>query len=183
VEIFIHLILPAFLIFICRVADMSIDTLRIMSSVKGQRFRAAAYGFMEAAIFIFALTQLMKPPVHMLHMLGYALGFAVGSMTGTMLASKMAAGYLMFRIMSRDHGLAICQRLRSEGYAVTLLRGEGRDGPLPVLFSLMRRERGQEAFELIQEVDPRAFVVTENIDHAVGGFIPHPFIRGISVRR
>ncbi len=76
-------ILVSLLIFTLRVVDMSLGTFRIVSSVKGAKALAAAFGFLEAFVFIVALAKVLSPPLHLLEMFAYAGGFAGGTFVGT----------------------------------------------------------------------------------------------------
>ena len=180
---FPHVVLGALLIFACRVTDMSIDTLRVLSLVRGHKFRAALFGFLEAGIFIVALAQVFRPPIHWLQMLGYAAGFGVGTLIGVTIAQRVSSEFVLMRVLSRENGTAICERLRGDGIAVTSVVGEGRDGPVLILFSVVRRGPGRHALEVVREADPKAFVVLEPIQQAIGGYIPNLLARGVAVRR
>ena len=177
------LVASAALIFVLRVLDMSCDTLRILATVRGRRWIAAAFGFAEAIIFIFALSEVLKPPVHWLQMIAYAAGFAGGSLIGTSLARHFASEFLLMRIISRTGAASVRDRLRAEGFAVTSVHGEGRDGPVDILFTLLRRKRGRLALDIVEALDPQAFVVCESIEYAVGGFIPRLAVPGVAIRR
>ncbi len=173
----------AAIVFALRVLDMSIDTFRVMSLVRGHRVRAAIFGFLEAGIFIVAIAQVLRPPVHWMQMLGYASGFAVGTYIGTVLAHWVSSEHVLLRILSRPHGKTICHTLRDRGFAVTEVMGEGRDGPVPVLFSVVDRAHGREVLELVRGVDEKAFVLADPVRRPKGGFIPRPFRPWVSVRR
>ncbi len=47
----------------------------------------------------------------------------------------------MLRIISRESAHELVERLRRDGEAVTQIMGEGRDGPVPILFVVLRRKR------------------------------------------
>jgi uncharacterized protein YebE (UPF0316 family) len=175
--------LGAVFIFICRVSDVSIDTLRVVSIVKGQRGLAAVFGTLEAGIFVVALASVFRPPIHWLQMVGYAAGFGVGTLVGMTLATRFSSEFVLFRVLSRLAGGPIGDRLRSGGFAVTAVAGEGRDGPVEILFSVVRRSQAREALELVRAVDAKAFVVLEPVQHAAGGHVPRFIGPGVAVRR
>jgi len=173
----------AVFIFLARVTDMSIDTLRVLALVRGHRYRAAVLGFLEAGIFISALSLVLKPPLHWVQILGYAGGFGVGTLMGMLVGRLVATDYVLMRILSRTHGRQICDHLRDAGIAVTEVTGQGRDGPIPILFTLAKRAPAQHALGLVRRIDANAFVVIEPIQQAIGGHLPNILGRGVAVRR
>ena len=174
--------LGAAFIFLCRIGDVSIDTLRVISIVKGQRVRAMVFGVLASGIFIVALATVFRPPIHWLQMVGYAGGFGVGTLVGMTLAAWLSSEFVLLRILSRPPGGPIGDRLRSDGFAVTAVAGEGRDGPIEILFSVVRRSQAQKALDVVRAVDEKAFVVVEPVQHAAGGHVPRFIGPGVAVR-
>ncbi|MCX5648044.1 MAG: DUF5698 domain-containing protein [Planctomycetota bacterium] len=175
--------LGALFIFLCRISDVSIDTLRVISIVKGQRVLAAVFGMVASGIFIVALATVFRPPIHWLQMVGYAAGFGVGTLVGMTLAARLSAEFVLLRVLSRPPGGLISDRLRSGGFAVTAVAGEGRDGPVEILFSVVRRSQARKALDLVRAVDAKAFVVLEPVQHGAGGYVPRFIGPGVAVRR
>ncbi len=165
-------LLTALAIFACRVCDMSLDTLRVVSLVKGKALRAGVLGFCEAAIFITAISQVLQPPYCVLYMLAYALGFAGGNLAGTVIAGWVSSQYVLLRVLSREHAQDIVRLFRREGYRVTVVHGEGQLGPVLILFTVMERRLCKKAIELVRHLDHRAFVLVEPVEEAVGGYVP-----------
>ena len=161
----------ALMILLLRVVDVSIDTLRVIAVFRGKRVLASGFGFASAFLFILVVATVLKPPMALAQMLGYAIGFAAGNYVGMLIADRFASAYLLLRVFSRHHGRDICARMRDAGHAVTLISGEGRDGAVPILFSLVKREAGPGVIELVRSTDAKAFVVSEPINRALGGFV------------
>ena len=164
--------LSGLLILVLRVVEMSIDCLRVVAIVRGRRLRAGIYGFFEAAIFIFAISQVLMPPIEWPEMLGYAAGFGAGTWSGSRLATLFSSEHLLVRVLARDRSGDIAATLREHGFGVTLVEGHGREGPLQILFCVVKRKQGKAVLELIRKVHEKALVVTEPLDHAVNAFVP-----------
>ena len=178
-----RVVLGAVFIFLCRVSDVSIDTLRVISIVKGQRGLAAVFGMLASGIFIVALATMFRPPIHWLQMVGYAAGFGVGTLVGMTLATRFSSEFVLLRVLSRPPGGPISDRLRSGGFAVTAVAGEGRDGPVEILFSVVRRSQARKALDLVRAVDAKAFIVLEPVQHGAGGYVPRFVGPSVAVRR
>ncbi len=153
---------------------MSLDTFRIVASVKGAKVLAAAFGFLEAFVFIVALAKVLSPPLHLLEMFAYAGGFAGGTFVGTYISGGMSSRHALARIISLPASREICSRLREKDFAVTRMQGEGRDGAVDILFTVMPRGRQGELLEVVRALDERAFVVFEPIERAEYGYVPQP---------
>ncbi|MFP4104875.1 MAG: DUF2179 domain-containing protein [Phycisphaerae bacterium] len=169
---FVFAVIMGAIIFALRLVEMSLDSLRIVSMVKGNRGRAGVLGFCEAMLFIYAISQALRPPVLWPQMVGYAAGFASGTYLGTTIATHFTSGYVMLRILSRPHAKEIVALLRDKGHRVTCVTGEGRDGAVPILFTVLDKKLAERAIELVTRVDERAFVTIEPIERAHGGYVP-----------
>jgi uncharacterized protein YebE (UPF0316 family) len=88
------------LILVLRVMNMSVDSVRVISMVKGYRLRSALLGTVEAGIFIFAISQVLSSPMQWQQMVGYALGFGVGTFTGSTIAGRLASNFTLLRCLT-----------------------------------------------------------------------------------
>ncbi|HEX2973025.1 MAG TPA: DUF5698 domain-containing protein [Tepidisphaeraceae bacterium] len=165
-------LLGALLIFVLRITDVSLGTLRVLYMVRGQRLKAAGLGLVESSIFIFAISRVLAE-VSYPKMFGYAGGFAMGTLLGVTIEEWIASGFILVRIISREKGAQLRQRLRDEGFGVTTVRGEGREGELLILFVVALRRRGDELLGVVKEIDANAFVTVDSVNRAIGGYLPH----------
>lgn len=75
------LILPL-LIFLARVADVSIGTIRLIFIARGLKYLAPVVGFFEVLIWLLAIGQIMKNLSNPACYIAYAGGFAMGNFGG-----------------------------------------------------------------------------------------------------
>jgi uncharacterized protein YebE (UPF0316 family) len=163
-------VLGALLIFCLRILDVSVGTLRVMYMVRGDRRKAVPLAFFESAIWVFAISRIMKEVDNWGNMLAFAAGFAAGTLVGMTLDRWIASGFVLVRVISDEVRLA--GEIRSAGFGVTALSGEGRGGEQDILFIVALRRRGQELLELIRRVDDGAFVTIDPVQKAMGGYLP-----------
>ena len=90
----------ALLIFFMRVIDMSLDTVRLIMTVRGRKLLAGGIGVAQALVFILAVSAVLKGPLTVGNVLGYSLGFGAGVMLGIFFEERLAIGHSMFRIYS-----------------------------------------------------------------------------------
>jgi len=157
------------LIFLARVVDVSLGTVRTILIVGGSRWIAAALGFVEVAIWALALGGMVAYLNNPLAVIGYAGGFAAGTVVGLMIEDRLAIGFRAVRVINRDRAVDVAGELRARDFRVTQLEGHGRDGPVEVLLIVMRRRRLREALERLAVVAPTAFVTVERAERPTGG--------------
>jgi uncharacterized protein YebE (UPF0316 family) len=163
----------AILIFLLRIGDVSIGTVRVLYTVRGKRAISMALGFVESLVWIFAISRLMKTVnENPINMVAWAIGFAAGTAVGITLEQWIASGQIMVRIISVYHSGELRRALHGMGFGVTAVEGEGKDGSILILFVVAPRRRTKEVIRQIEQIDPDAFMTVEPISHASGGYLP-----------
>lgn len=164
----------ALLVFLLRVVDVSIGTVRMLYTVRGRRLPAAGLGLIESGVFIFAISRVFQDlSTHPWNMVGYACGFAAGNAVGITLEQWIGSGWVLARIISRDRSAALLAALRDAGFGVTAVDGRGKEGAVLVLFVVTRRRQGEAMLRLVRDTDPDAFITTDTVNIAAGGHLPH----------
>lgn len=162
--------LGAALIFILRVSDMTLDTLRVLFVMRGKKTIAWVLGFFQSAIFVLAIGRVLSQLDNPLNIIGYAAGFATGNVFGMMIEERIAIGHVLVNIISPRRGSAIVAHLRQNGYAVTELSGRGKDGMVSMLNASVRRKQVPAVHQLVNEIDPEAFITAEDVRPLRHGF-------------
>jgi uncharacterized protein YebE (UPF0316 family) len=72
----------AALIFLARVVNIAMATVRMLLSMRGQRVLSAIIGFFETMIFVLAIGQVLQNMGNIWNLLAYCGGFAVGTLVG-----------------------------------------------------------------------------------------------------
>ena len=150
-----------FLIFGLRIVDVSLDTMRVLNAVRGNRTVAASLGFFQALIWIVAVGNAIKHLNSWYHILGYAAGFATGTLVGITIERALAYGLSTVRIVSQHGGVEIAEALRDRGYGVTEIPGFGRDGGVEIVHSVVQRQHLGEVMRIVDRWDSKAFVTVE----------------------
>jgi len=163
-------LLEAGLIFILRVGDMSLDTLRLLVVMRGRKALAWALGFCQAMIFVLAISSVLKDLTNPLNLIGYAAGFATGNVVGMLIEERLAIGHVSLRIVSPRLGTAIAERVRAEGFAVTEIAARGRDGTVTMLDCNVLRRNVPRVRQIVNEIDSSAFVTAEEVRPVRRGF-------------
>ncbi|HLF03242.1 MAG TPA: DUF5698 domain-containing protein [Anaerolineales bacterium] len=156
-------LLSALFIFAMRVADMSLDTLRVLFMMRGRKLTAGIIGATQAAIFVIAISRVITQLNNPWNVVGYSLGFGVGVIVGMLFEERLAIGFGQMRVISSTKGHALADALRAKGYAVTELPGRGKDGMVTVLNLTVRRKDVEEVQKVVRGVDEAAFITIEDV--------------------
>ncbi len=146
------------LIFGLRICDVSLATVRMVLSVRGERVLPPIIGFVEILIWILAVGSAVRNLNDPWHVIGYAAGFSAGTGVGLWVERKLALGLSSMQVVTRIAGRELAAALRHEGFGVTRWVGEGRDGSVDVLMSSLRRRAVPRAMQVVDRIAPDAFV-------------------------
>ena len=158
------------LIFLLRVADMSLDTLRVLVVMRGRKSIAWVLGFFQALIFVLAISSVLANLDNPLNIVGYAAGFATGNVVGMWIEEKLAIGHIHLNVVSPALGTAIAEQLRSEGFAVTEIPARGKDGMVTLLDISVLRKNVDRVHNIVHRIDPTAFITAEDVRPVRRGF-------------
>lgn len=157
-------------IFGARVVDVSMATFRILMLIRGRSLLAALIGFLEAGLYIVALSEVIRHLDNPLNMIFFAGGFAAGNYVGSAIEERVALGYVNAQIISIERPESLKARLRREGFGVTSVEGCGKDGIHCILFVLLKRSDLPRLMNIISGEDPKAFVSVVDTRKIVGGY-------------
>jgi len=165
-------ILWALFIFLFRMANVALGTVRTLLVVRGERIVATLIGLFEALFFVVAVGKVVQDLGNLLNILAYCVGFAAGTWVGMILEKRLALGYVLVRIVSLQKGRRIALALREKGYGVTEMLGEGRAGRVGIIDVVAKRKDVPLITSLGCEVDEDAFITVQEPREVYRGYIP-----------
>ena len=169
---FVWGVLPL-LIFLARIVDVALGTMRIIFVMRGLKTLVALLGFLEVFLWIVVISQIMRHGNSLWHYAAYAAGFATGNMVGMMIEERLAFGMQTVRIITAQPVAPLMARLREHGFGATLIPASGsKEERVTILFSTVRREHTPDLVRMIQETHPRAFVSVEDVRSVQAGVFP-----------
>lgn len=167
------------MIFVARILDVSIGTLRLIFIAKGYRMLAPILGFFEVLIWLIAIRQILQHLDNWACYIAYGAGFATGNYVGMVIDRKLSLGKVMLRIILKTGADQVVSALRQEDFGVTVVAGEGKSGPIKVLFSTLSKKDLDTAIKIIQKYNPEAFYTVEDVASAKEGYFRKPVKRPI----
>ena len=158
-----NILIAALSIFLLRLLDQTLGTLRILYVNKGRPLFGAILGFIESAIWIVAISQVIQDLNDPFLIFGYALGFAAGTIMGSYIENTIAIGDIVVRIFvpKDSDSEKVAEELRTNGLGVTIINGEGMQGEVTIAWCVTPRKRLKEVMKIVSEITPDAYVTTE----------------------
>jgi uncharacterized protein YebE (UPF0316 family) len=153
--------LLALVVFLARMSDVTLGTMRMIAVVHGRAPTAVVLGFFEILIWITAVSGvIVKLNQYPLLVVAYAAGFAAGNAVGIGLERRLAMGSCVITLVSKA-GAEVAAAMRAVGQRVTVLDGEGRDGPRQVVYATARRRDMKSLIQAAKSIDPGVFYVVQ----------------------
>ncbi len=166
-------ILMLAVIFIGKITEVTISTLRIILVSKGNRKIGSILALVEIFLWIFiagnVITNLSSNPWKAVM---YGLGFAVGVYLGSLIEELLAFGKILVQaVVPFDIGLDVSTTLRENGYGLTTVKGKGRTSDKLVLMIYSNRKDAKEIVNIIKTVEPDAMIISNESTSLAGGYM------------
>src|SRR5699024_5763191 len=143
---------------------------RLIFVMKGQRILASVLSTVEVFTYLMglniALANIDKP----LNLLAYCLGWGTGVFLGSKIEEWLALGYVTFQIVVDSSENTLAEELRQRGFGVTSWVAEGREGGRLTMLVLVKRSNEKKLLKTIEELAPRAFLISFDPRYFRGGF-------------
>lgn len=149
-------------IFIARIFDVSVGTVRTIVTVQGRTVIAFFLAVFEVTIWITVvsavISQVKDTPILIIF---YSLGYATGNVVGIIVEKRLAFGMIILKVFSLKCGQELADAFRATGQPVTVFTGEGKNGPVLELYLACRRKDLKWMIPKVHEMDKDAFYVVE----------------------
>jgi len=168
-EFYNWVILPL-LIALARMMDVTVGTIRLIFVSRGYKYLAPMLGFIEVIIWLLAIGQIMQQLDNIMSYIGYGAGFAMGNYIGIRLVEKMSIGTVVIRIIPKKDTANLIAHLREANYGVTAVDATGKNGPVQMLFSIIKKKDLADALSIINQHNPQAFYTIEEVQRVNEGY-------------
>lgn len=174
------------LIFLARVFDVTLGTMRIIFTSRGLRNLAPVLGFVETFVWIIAVSSLVKHAQNVAAFVGYAGGFATGTFVGMMIENKLAVGTITIRAIIRRNPKELIATLHDAGFGVTAVDGHGSTGDVKIIYSTVKRADLPVIVDIFHRTLPGAFLSVEEVRSTEQGVFPvgkNNFARNLGIKK
>ncbi|MCF6357835.1 MAG: DUF2179 domain-containing protein [Draconibacterium sp.] len=169
--LFTYFILPA-LIFLSRIIDVTIGTVRIVMVSKGQKYWAPILGFFEVLIWLIAISKIFQNLDNWVCYVTYAAGFATGNYIGLLLEERLAVGIVKIQIITRKKANKLIKNLIDAGYGITHHPAQGSSEEVSIIYSIINRKEIHNVEEIVMTTNPKAFYSVEDVKSVNKGIFP-----------
>jgi uncharacterized protein YebE (UPF0316 family) len=158
------------MIFIARIGDVSMETIRVIYISKGIKYLAPIIAFFEIVIWLLAMEVVMSDLSNIANFFAFAFGFAMGTYVGLVIEEKVSIGMVIVRIVTTGESTSdLLEFLTSSDYGITCLDGTGSQGTVRMILTLVNRTDLPHVIGHIQHYTPHAFFSVEDVRYVNEG--------------
>ena len=160
-------------IFLVRIIDVSLGTIRTIVTVKDKKKLAACIGFVEVFVwFVIVKEALNTDSTSIWIAIFYALGFASGTYIGSYLSGKFIKGNFGVQVITSGKNNNLIKDLRESGYAVTVIdvKGHDEENTKYMLFIEIDKNKFNHLRDFIKKYDNKAFIVVNETKYVQNGY-------------
>jgi len=152
-----------FLIFVAKLAEVSIATVRLVLTAKGNRVVASLLSSVEITLWlIVASTVLLGISEDPLRAVAYGLAFVVGIYLGILIEDKLALGLAQIEVITEpEKARLITGKLRDRKYGVTTFDCEGLEGRKTTIILKIHRKDVPITMKILKEYENLFVTVTD----------------------
>ncbi|KAB2331635.1 DUF2179 domain-containing protein [Bacillus mesophilum] len=158
------------IILVINIVYVSFFTIRMILTLKGQRYLAALISMVEIIIYVIGLDLVLDNVDEIQNLIAYAVGYGIGVIVGMKIEEKLALGYITVNVITKEYDRDLPKDLREKGYGVTSWAANGLEGDRMALQILTPRKYELKLYQTIKELDPKAFIIAYEPKTIHGGF-------------
>ncbi len=166
-------ILSYLLIFVAKVFEVSLTTVRNVLIIRGEKGKGSFLAFFEAMVWVVIISTVLSGNIlaDPVRLVTYCAAFACGNYVGVIIENKLAIGMACIQaVIGFAQTEEVVQAMRAQGFGVTQLRADGKDGPVTILMIFLKRKSQNEAISLIKQICPSALITLNDVRHMRNGY-------------
>ncbi len=159
-------------IFLVRIMDVSLGTIRTVMTVRGKNIIAALIGFIEVTIWFLVVKDALNSASDSLWIaVSYAGGFATGTFIGGFISKTFIKSKLGVQIVIHEENRKLVDILREHGYALSTVKAQGLEGNNKLmLFLEIDNNHLSELEAIVKQYDEKAFIVVNETKYVQNGY-------------
>jgi uncharacterized protein YebE (UPF0316 family) len=162
-----------FFIFFAKVAEISIQSIKLVFLVKNQRLKATMLAFTECMIWGFVVSGIITSlKENLFWLFAYCLGYASGVYFGSIIQEKMAIGTVSIQLIAKSSKLkTITDYLVEKHYGYTILDGHGYNTTSNLVIIVVKRKDEKSVLKDITNLCGNdIFVISSEVSNTLGGY-------------
>jgi uncharacterized protein YebE (UPF0316 family) len=158
------------IIIVINVVYVSLFTLRMIMTIKGQKSLASVLSIVEVFVYLMGLTIVLDSLDNPWNVAAYCLGYGIGVYMGGRIEERLALGYSQVQVIVDSFESELPIKLRALGYGVTSWAADGKDGKRLMMQVLVKRSNEKVLMNQLHDLSPKAFIVSYEPKFFKGGF-------------
>lgn len=150
------------LIFISKIIENALATLRLIVVANGKKILGAILQFCIAMVWILitgmVVINITKDPLKIIF---FALGSFVGSYVGSLIEEKLAMGHNLITCIIDDKKNNLYKIFDRKGYSVSKIKCEKNNKEKDILLITVPRKKKHHVLSIIREFDQNAIIISE----------------------
>ena len=166
-------IFSCLIVCFAKILEISVQSVKTVFMVKGQRIQAAFLGFLECVIWGLVIASIIDTlGDNYLMLFFYCLGYSTGMYIGSVLENKIALGTSSIQLMVKsDKVEKVIEYLNNSNRGFTVLNGKGSKEAMSVVMIVLPRKEVKAVISDIRKLcDKEVFVVSSEVSKFVGGY-------------
>lgn len=171
------LLLSCLKIFLCRILDVTLGSIKTVLVVREKALVAACFGFFEVFIWYIVVKDAMSSTDAVIPLAtAYALGYATGTFVGGSLAKRLIGGKVTIHVVTSDRNPVLPMVLREAGFGITVLGVQESDygGEKNLILAEFDKKDLERFKTILKDADPDAFVIVQETKSTLGGYYKRP---------
>lgn len=162
-------------IFLARIVDVSLGTIRTVLVVKGKNITPAIVAFFEVLIWFFAAREALNTDIDsILIPIFYSGGYAAGTYIGTFISNRFVEGLIGVQVITNESKeTKMVKEIREHGFGVSVidLKNTHEKPKKDMLLIHLNKSKLKKLTRIIRKNDPNAFVVINENKYIQNGLI------------
>ena len=161
-----------FIIFVLRVANNAVGTVRVIVMHEGNRAVGFALASLESLLFAYTAGMVITDLNNIPNLTAYVLGFAVGGYVGMFIEQRFLNIFNIVDIVADEvtaHTIALA--LREDDHGVTEMHGEGARGHVTQLRVVAHHRDVKAVLNIARDIKPNCFITVEESRFIRGGWV------------
>lgn len=155
-------------IFFARIIDVSLNTVRTMFIVKGNKIWATVIAFFEILVWYYAVRASINTDANMhLIAISYAFGYATGTFLGTIINDLFVDGIYTVNILSDTINHENIRDLRREGYNISVINCSEDKFIINVTIN---KKRYKKFLSTLKSIDDKCLIILNDAKIAYNGY-------------
>lgn len=161
-----NIYLYGLILFIARLLDVSIGSIRTILLVKGKSILAALFAFLEIIIWFYAVNEALLNNDNIIILIFYALGYAFGTYFGSIINDKYIKGYYNVLVVTSNNKLV--SKIKNNNFGISNISLNNKK---LLLFIIIKKKDLKTLKNLINSCDKNAFIIINETKDINNGYI------------